>query len=87
MAINEEKNITDENDLEDNRPDANLITELREFAKIGYLKGVLESTQKLEQKTPRAVWIKPLRSLADKCDLDGIVRAIDKLLKQEGDAG
>ncbi len=87
VAINEEKNITDENDLEDNRPDANLITELREFAKIGYLKGVLESTQKLEQKTPRAVWIKPLRSLADKCDLDGIVRAIDKLLKQEGDAG
>ncbi len=81
--INEK--IIDKNIVEDNRPDAKLITELREFAKIGYLKGVLECTQKLEQKTPRAEWIRPLRSLADKCDLDGIVCAIDKLLEQEGD--
>jgi len=84
------ENINDseieEHDCEDNRPDAKLITSLREFAKIGYLKGVLECTQQLEQKTPRAQWIKPLRHLADKCDLDGIVQAIDKLLMQEGDA-
>jgi len=71
--------------VEDNRPDANLITSLREFAKIGYLKGVLECTQKLEQKTPDAEWIRQFRALADKCDLDGIVIAIDKLLMQEGD--
>jgi len=75
-----------ENKFEDNRPDAKLITSLREFAKIGYLKGVLECVQQLEQKTPHAQWINPLRNLADKCDLVGIVKAIDKLLKQEGDA-
>lgn len=74
-----------ENKFEDNRPDAKLITSLREFAKIGYLKGVLECVQQLEQKTPHAQWISPLRNLADKCDLGGIVKAIDKLLKQEGD--
>jgi len=79
-------NETEEKQFEDNRPDAKLITSLREFAKIGYLKGVLECMQQLEQKTPKAQWIKPLRNLADKCDLNGIVQAIDKLLKQEGDA-
>jgi len=79
------ENNTVEKSLEDNRPDAKLITSLREFAKIGYLKGVLECTQQLELKTPHAQWIGELRSLADKCDLDGMVCAIDKLLNQEGD--
>ena len=82
-AVN--KKESNENKLADNHPDAKLITSLREFAKIGYLKGVLECTQQLEQKTPHAQWIKTLRNLADKCDLDGMVRAIDQLRQQEGD--
>ena len=58
-----------------------IITSLKEFAKIGYLKGVLECTEQLELKTPQAQWVKQLRILADKCDLNAIVRMVDRQLK------
>ena len=65
-------------DNEESLPDQESITVLRDFAKIGYLKGVLECTEQLESKNPRARWVNRLRSLADNCDLDGIVRTIDE---------
>ncbi|VAW58085.1 Two-component system sensor histidine kinase/response regulator hybrid [hydrothermal vent metagenome] len=58
-----------------------IITSLKEFAKIGYLKGVLECTEQLELKTPQAQWVKQLRILVDKCDLNAIVRMVDRQLK------
>ncbi len=79
---NEDKNI----DVEDPCPDQGSIASLREFAKIGYLTGVLEYTRQIELQNPKTLWITQLKILADKCDLDGIVRAIDDLVKLKGDA-
>ncbi len=60
-------------------PDEKSITSLRGYAKIGYLKGVLECTEQLASQNPHAPWVTRLRSLADNCDLDGIVHAVDEL--------
>ncbi|HHJ19018.1 MAG TPA: response regulator [Gammaproteobacteria bacterium] len=54
--------------------DTELLRTLKNFAKIGYLKGVLECTEQLEQAHTHAQSIKKLRKLADHCDLDGIVQ-------------
>jgi len=63
--------------------DIELLASLRESAKIGYLKGVLECTQQLEATTPQAPWLTELKELADRCDLNKIINTIDKLLKQK----
>ncbi|NOZ37423.1 MAG: response regulator [Gammaproteobacteria bacterium] len=68
----------------ENSPAQESITRLREFAKIGYLKGVLECTEQLELENPESQWVTQLRILADKCDLDGIVRTIDEQVNLKG---
>ncbi|VAX06351.1 Two-component system sensor histidine kinase/response regulator hybrid [hydrothermal vent metagenome] len=60
------------------------IRSMREFASVGYLKGVLECTTQLESQQPPADCLVRLRRLADNCDMDGIVRAIDELIETEG---
>ncbi len=77
-----DENINDE----DPCPDQGSIASLREVAKIGYLKGVLEYTEQIELQNPKTQWISHLRTLADTCDLDGIVRVIDDLVKLKGNA-
>jgi signal transduction histidine kinase/CheY-like chemotaxis protein len=62
-----------------------LITSMKEFAKIGYLKGVLECMQQLELTIPQPQWIAELKLLADKCDLNEIVNTVNQQLKQTAD--
>lgn len=61
--------------------DTELVVTLRENASIGYLKGVLDVTRQLELLLPRVQWVLQLRVLAEKCDLAGIIQAIDNLHK------
>jgi len=55
---------------------------LRDHAKIGYLKGVFECTEKIESEHPHIHLVSQLREMADLCDLDGIVRVVDELEAQ-----
>ncbi len=59
-------------------PSPKSIIALRDFAKIGYLKGVLECTTHLEKQNPKARLVNDIRSMADICDLAGIVRIVDE---------
>ncbi len=78
-TVNTEKQTSLQN------PDQKIILSLREFASVGYLKGVLECTEQLESQQPQAEYLPHLRRLADNCDMEGIIRAIDELTKTEGD--
>jgi CheY-like chemotaxis protein len=55
---------------------------LRGYAKIGYLKGVFQCTEKIESQHPHTHLVHQLREMADLCDLDGIVRMVDELEAQ-----
>ena len=76
--------VTENSNAEDASPDPELIISLRDFARIGYLKGVLECIHQLELQTPATQWITQLKILADKCDLDGIVLTVNDLMKLKG---
>jgi signal transduction histidine kinase/DNA-binding NarL/FixJ family response regulator len=64
-------------------PDPDLLQELERAARLGYLKGVIECMDRLESKAPESPWVKKLRALADKCDLNGIVHSIDEAENNE----
>ncbi len=51
---------------------------LERFARVGYLKGVIECTEQLELQSPDSAWVGKLHELAEKCDLGGIVQAVDE---------
>ncbi|MFW2374887.1 MAG: response regulator, partial [Gammaproteobacteria bacterium] len=57
---------------------------LRDHAKIGYLKGVLECTELLEFQHPQDRLVTKLRVLADNCELDEIVRTVDDFVNLKG---
>ncbi len=65
----------DENTAVDTRIQASpdILQELERSARLGYLKGVIDCVDQLESQTPDSAWVKNLRTLADRCDLDGIV--------------
>ncbi|MGB5603624.1 MAG: ATP-binding protein [Gammaproteobacteria bacterium] len=63
-------------------PHEESLATLRDYAKIGYLKGVFECTEKIETQHPHIHLVDKLRTMADLCDLDGIVRLIDQLQAQ-----
>ena len=58
------------------RPDAELLDELGRAAGLGYLKGVTEVLERLERQSPDSPWVKKLRTLTDRCDLDGVLQLI-----------
>jgi CheY-like chemotaxis protein len=58
------------------------FTALREYANIGYLKGVFECIESVETQHAHSHLVSRLRELADICDLNGIVRVIDELEAQ-----
>ena len=68
------------------QPPPDLLDELVRSARVGYLKGVINCTEQLELQAPGSFWVKKLRVLADRCDLDGIVRLIEETeaLKVQG---
>ncbi len=53
------------------------VDTLRRFAGMGYLKGVNECLDLLEARQPYAGWLKSLREMAGRCDLERIVVTID----------
>ena len=65
-------------------PGQDIIDSLRNFASMGYLKGVIECTESLESQYPRSPWVVKVRALTDECDLDSIARMIDDLTKVNG---
>ncbi len=65
------------------RPDAELLGELARAARLGYLKGVTEELEHLERQAPKAPWVKKLRTLADRCDLDGVLQLIKTITTPE----
>jgi signal transduction histidine kinase/FixJ family two-component response regulator len=54
------------------------LATLRGYAKIGYLKGVSECTEKIATQHPHVHLVSQLRVMADMCDLDGVVRVVDQ---------
>lgn len=63
--------------------DSEALIKLRDFAKIGYLQGVIEVINELEGFKSVNVLINEIKKLSDKCDLNGIVHAVDNHLAQE----
>ena len=59
------------------------LQEMREYAKLGYLKGLTECAAKLEERYQSTFWFSHLTLLVESCDLDSIVRAIDKLFSSQ----
>ena len=49
---------------------------LGQYAKIGYLQGVLECVQRIESQQPQSQQAIQLRHLAELCDMEGIMRII-----------
>ena len=66
------------------QPDPDTIDSLRNFASMGYLKGVIECIEPLESQYPRSPWVAKIRALTNKCDLDSITRMIDELVESNG---
>jgi len=58
------------------------LATLRDYAKVGYLKGVFECVETIETQHPHIQLVSQLRVMADLCDLDGIVRVVDQLQAQ-----
>lgn len=59
------------------------LKQIYDFAKIGYLQGVIESTEILESLLPENQFINELKLLADNCDLNTIVQKLDDLSLQK----
>ncbi len=68
------------------RPTPETLEELGRSAGLGYLKGVIEMMEWLELQAPDSTWVKKLRTLTDKCDLDGIVKVVNETEKPEAGA-
>ncbi|HHJ13401.1 MAG TPA: response regulator [Gammaproteobacteria bacterium] len=58
------------------RPGAELLDELERAAAVGYLKGVSEVLERLEARAPDSSWVKQLRTLTGRCDLDGVLQLV-----------
>ena len=56
-----------------------ILDELRSQAKIGYLQGVLQAIERVSTKEVH----QQLESLAENCDLNGIIQYIDELQKKQ----
>jgi signal transduction histidine kinase/CheY-like chemotaxis protein len=67
---------TDQVDEADPDPNLASFVTLSQYAKIGYLQGVLECIQRIESQHPQSQLVRQLRHLAELCDLDGIIRII-----------
>jgi len=77
-SVSDLENITSEQAMDDEA-----LIRLRDFAKIGYLQGVIEITEELGNSRSVNLLVDEINILSDKCDLDGIVHTIDKHLKQK----
>jgi hypothetical protein len=56
--------------------DSGLLQEIMQFARIGYLSGVVEIIDQMEAQNYDREWIAELRRLSEQCDLDGIITAV-----------
>ncbi len=62
--------------------DIDALASLKSLAKMGYLKGVIEYIESLEFQNQQSSVVKNLRQMADKCDLEGIIHTINKLIEK-----
>jgi len=76
---NEDNNTTYNNQPQESIAYQKSFDTLRDYAKIGYLQGVLECTEQIEKQNPNAHLVTQLRKMADQCDLNGIVCLVDEL--------
>jgi len=53
-----------------------LLQEILQFARIGYLSGVVEIINEMEGQNHDRDWTTELRKLSEQCDLDGIMTAV-----------
>lgn len=72
VGTERENSPIDENDL-------TLINSIRDYAKVGYLKGLTDCVYQLEEKHLHASWFQNLALSVESCDLDGIMHAVDEL--------
>lgn len=56
-----------------------LLTTMRDYAKIGYLKGLTDCIGLLEDRYSHTTWLSHFALLVESCDLEGIKRVIDEL--------
>ncbi len=59
--------------------DLALLSTMRGYARVGYLKGLTECIAQLEAQHHHAAWFSHLKLLVEVCNLDGVVNAIDEL--------
>lgn len=59
--------------------DSETLDAMKGFARIGYLQGILDNIEQLEQAPAPVQGIEQLRKLADRCDLTGIIEAVDSM--------
>lgn len=59
-------------------PDQEVISSLKEYAQIGYLKGVLDCVEQLATDSTELEWLKQLKIQSEQCNLTEIVRLIDE---------
>jgi len=82
IQINENKNSTQDQIVNEISIMYEDLCQLRDLSKIGYLQGVIEMIEKLETIQPKSQLIRQFKILADKCDLNGIVRTVNNVFKK-----
>lgn len=57
-----------------------------DFARVGYLKGLNNCIDQLEEKHAQSTWFSHLSLLVESCDFEGVIRVIDELGGADGSA-
>ena len=71
------KTASDMNQL-NQLPDQQIIASLKEYAQIGYLKGVLKCIEQLDNDAIEFDWLTQLKIQSEQCNLNEVVRIIDE---------
>ncbi len=68
-------------DMDKQFTDQKIIASLKKYAQIGYLKGVLDCIEQIENNSTELEWVKQLKTLSEQCNLNEIVRLIEEQSK------
>ncbi|TVT52464.1 MAG: response regulator [Sedimenticola thiotaurini] len=75
-AVDASQKILAISEVEESAPQRADLDELISMAKIGYLNGVLEKLDELEMRYSNSTHLRYLKSRAEACDLEGLIRTI-----------
>ena len=81
-STNEHGTATDHIEAHDEILSRESFAALKDYANIGYLKGVFECIENVDSRYAHSRLVNRLREMADVCDLNGIVRVINELEAQ-----